>query len=252
MTAEPQITRVRHELKRRTLTVGRVERLAAEMVRVVLIGDQLHGFTSLGFDDHIKLFLTDETGAPALRDFTPRHFDAATGELWLDFFLHDAGPAAAWAARAAPGQQMQVGGPKGSAILSPQGIDLHVLIGDETALPAIGRCLAELPAGANARVFVEVATVDQWSGYPLPRGHDATWIAREPKASPAKSVITALGAAALPPDRAFYWVAMETQAARVVRRYLHEECGVNKRWIKAAGYWQLASPGSHQRIADDE
>ena len=252
MTAEPQITRVRHELKRRTLTVFRVVRLAPEMVRVVLTGEELHGFTSLGFDDHIKIFLADETGEPALRDFTPRHFDAATGELWIDFFLHDAGPAAAWAALAAAGQQLQIGGPKGSAILSPQGIDMHVLIGDEAALPAIGRCLAELPAGSNARAFVEVAAVDQWRGYPLPRSHDATWIAREPQPSAAKSVIAALGAAALPQDRAFYWVAMETQAARAVRRHLHEERSVNKRWIKAAGYWQLASAGSHQRIADDE
>ncbi|MGA8357507.1 MAG: siderophore-interacting protein, partial [Xanthobacteraceae bacterium] len=47
--------RVRHEPRRRTLTVRQVETIAAHMVRVTLSGD-LEGFTSLGFDDHVKLF----------------------------------------------------------------------------------------------------------------------------------------------------------------------------------------------------
>ena len=73
----PRIERVRHELKRRQLTVARVERYAPQMLRVVFTGEQLDGFTSLGFDDHVKLFFA----GGAMRDFTPRRYDARTREL---------------------------------------------------------------------------------------------------------------------------------------------------------------------------
>ncbi len=72
--------RVRHQPRRRELDVLRVEKIAAHMIRVTLGGD-LEGFTSLGFDDHVKLFFpTGKTGAdgePELnsRDYTPRRYD---------------------------------------------------------------------------------------------------------------------------------------------------------------------------------
>src|SRR5690242_12996354 len=74
MSAAPQVTRVVHELKRRRLTVARVEKLAPGMRRVVLRGKELAGFTSLGFDDHVKLFFFN-AGVTEMRDFTPRRFD---------------------------------------------------------------------------------------------------------------------------------------------------------------------------------
>jgi NADPH-dependent ferric siderophore reductase len=251
MNAAPQVTRVRHDLRRRKLVVSRVETLAPGMRRVVLRGAELAGFTSLGFDDHVKLFFFTGGSEKEMRDFTPRRFDAAAGELWIDFFLHQAGPAAAWAARAVAGQSLEVGGPKGSAILSPDGIDEHVLIGDETALPAIARRLEEL-VGHTARVFVEVADAAAWRDFPLPGSHEVVWVSRgaEP-AAPAQSLVAALEAAEFSPSRRHFWVAMETQSARAVRRSLLDR-GVDRHWIKAAGYWQRARPGTHEHIADDE
>jgi NADPH-dependent ferric siderophore reductase len=110
MNAAPQVTRVRHDLRRRKLVVSRVETLAPGMRRVVLRGAELAGFTSLGFDDHVKLFFFTGGSEKEMRDFTPRRFDAAAGELWIDFFLHQAGPAAAWAARAVAGQSLEGAG----------------------------------------------------------------------------------------------------------------------------------------------
>src|SRR5215470_3226568 len=80
--AERAPRRVRHETRRRVLEVKRVDKVSAHMIRVTLGGD-LEGFTSLGFDDHIKLFLPDGPAvaggeAPTLsRDYTPRRYDAA-------------------------------------------------------------------------------------------------------------------------------------------------------------------------------
>ncbi|HTY50639.1 MAG TPA: siderophore-interacting protein [Steroidobacteraceae bacterium] len=263
----PRVERIRHELRRRTLTVLRVERPAAQMVRVILGGPELAGFTSRGFDDHVKLFFPtpagpasaslDTPGAYEKRDFTPRHYDAAAGELWLEFFLHPAGaehlpgPAAHWAAQAVAGQSLVVAGPKGSAVIFPETIDAHFLIGDETAVPAIQRRLEELPAHARAVVLVEA---DPGAAWPLPHGPAAVtvrWVTRTGAGAPAQELIAALRVMEFPPGRCFFWVAAESRSARAVRRYLHEERGVGRRWIKAAGYWQRGAAGVHDHIAED-
>ena len=58
--------------------------------------------------------------------------------------------------QAGPGKFLGVGGPRGSFIV-PDDFDWYLLAGDETALPAIGRRLEELPAGTRALVVIEVA-----------------------------------------------------------------------------------------------
>jgi NADPH-dependent ferric siderophore reductase len=242
---EPRITRVRHELKRRALTVERVERIAPRMVRVVLKGEQLQGFTSLGFDDHIKVFFPDGAGGVAMRDFTPRRYDAVRGELWVDFYLHESGPAASWALQAAAGQSLEIGGPKGSAVIASEGIGAHVLIGDETALPAIGRRLEELRGSTRARVVVEVDDVAAWRAFALLGNAEVVWVGRG-------GVIDALRQLRFPEGGCFFWVAMESQSTRAVRRYLCDERGVGKRWVKAAGYWQKAASGTHEVITDED
>jgi NADPH-dependent ferric siderophore reductase len=252
MSNGPRVERVRHELKRRQLTVTRVERVAPSMVRIVLSGAELQGFTSLGFDDHVKLFFPSlQAGEEsARRDFTPRRFDPNTGELWIDFFLHAAGPAASWAAHVAVGDSLAVGGPKGSAVISPDGIDSHLLIGDETALPAISRRLEELPAGANALVVAEVDDFD-WPAPENQAEHEVIWVQRKAaNGVPARELLERLRTLALPPGNCFAWVALESQSARAIRRYLREERGIEKQWIKAAAYWQRGEAGVHDRIED--
>ena len=67
------IARVRHEPRRRLLTVQNVQRLTPNMVRVTLGGD-LAGFVSSAYDDHVKVFFplagperADDTGAGSER-----------------------------------------------------------------------------------------------------------------------------------------------------------------------------------------
>jgi NADPH-dependent ferric siderophore reductase len=248
----PSISRVRHEAKRRNLLVTRVERFGPTMLRIVLGGEELPGFTSLGFDDHVKLFFAGGEQTPVMRDFTPRRYDAAAGELWIDFYLHETGPAATWAAQVAVGQTLDVGGPRGSAVISLEGIDSHVLIGDETALPAIGRRLEELPATTSALVVRESDGGAQ--SYPLQSRAALTVVevARAAQgASPGQEIIETLRKVRLPEGRCFIWVATESQAARAIRRYLTDERGLDRHWIKAAGYWQRGATGTHDPIQDD-
>ena len=142
----PRFQRVQHELRRRELTVAAVDRLGPTMVRVTLAGDDLAGFPSLAADDHVKLFLPTADGEPARRDFTPRRYDPATARLEIDFALHEAGPASDWARQAAVGQSLTIGGPRGSRVAA-EPVTRWTLIGDETALPAIGRRIEEAAPG---------------------------------------------------------------------------------------------------------
>lgn len=263
MSDIPNITRVRHELRFRRTTVAHVEEIAPRMKRIVLKSDELRGFTSLGFDDHVKLFFpaadgqlnlappgTEGAAERIMRDFTPRSFNAESGELVVDFFIHEDGPATTWAVNATKGSVLGVGGPRGSSVISVDGIDSHLLIGDETALPAIGRRLEELPENTHALVVAEVE-----KGFKLPLSSRAKleviWAPRTSVDDIAgESLISALWALPLETQRCFAWAAIETRAVRAIRRYLTEERGFDKRWVKAAGYWQRGAVGEHVVVDD--
>lgn len=264
------LQRVRHELRLRALTVRSAERITPHCVRVVLEGDALEGFQSPGFDDHVKLILPDPaTGAlhlpqlgaqglqlpegvprPEMRDYTPRCFDATARTLTIDFALHDAGPATAWALQAAPGQRVGVGGPRGS-LLVPLAFDGYVLIGDDTALPAIARRLAELPEGTPALALIEVdGPADE---QPLPTAADARihWVHRAGAAAgDAEPLLTALRAQPLPAGDVHAWVACETGVAKALRAHLVGERGVHPKWVKASGYWRRGSTATHDTVDD--
>ncbi len=117
-----------------------------------------------------------------MRDFTPRHYDARARELWVDSFLHEAGPAASSGITGGRGSDTRSGGPKGSAVIALDGIDIHVLIGDETAVPAIARRLEELPAGTRAQVFVESDHGVQWLAFASKASVTVTWVPRDGRA----------------------------------------------------------------------
>lgn len=263
MSDLPNVTRVRHEVRLRRTIVSHVEMIAPKMKRIVVKSDELRGFTSLGFDDHVKLIFPSADGqlnlAPPgaegtseriMRDFTPRRFDATAGELVIDFVIHEDGPATTWAVNAQVGSVLGVGGPRGSSIISTEGIGLHLLIGDETALPAIARRLKELPANTSALVVAEVE-----SGFELPLSSRANlqvlWVPRTGSDPGAGELLTtALDGLPIMKEGCFAWAATETQAVRVIRGHLIEARGFDKRWVKAAGYWQRGAVGSHVVVED--
>jgi len=248
---------VRHQLALRTLEVLSATRMTPHMRRITLKGEQLQGFVSASPDDHVKLLFPNSHGElvfptlgpngpefPAhaepspMRDYTPREHDAARHELVIDFVLHGDGPASNWAEQAMPGQRIGVGGPRGSFIVAND-FDHYVLIGDETALPAIARRLDEMPAGAHVVVLAEIAGKDDRLPLGSQADFDVTWLERDGiEASRSELLETALRELPQMPGDTFYWIATESRRARIMRRYLAEERGVSKDWIRATGYWK--------------
>lgn len=260
--------RVRHELKFRTLTVASVEDLTPALRRVVLEGEALEGFVSLGFDDHVKIFPVRDGETPVppalgpegpvfpeprpvARDYTPRAFDVANRRLTIDFVTGHGGPATEWAMAARPGSKLGVGGPRGSFVV-PTAFSDHVLIGDETALPAIARRLEELPAGARATAIIE--TEDAAGRLPLTSAADLTIVWAERNGRPhgrPEGLEAAMNAALAEIDRgdAYVWIAAESAVAKTLRtRAL--AMGFSPRAMKAAGYWRLGGVGAHEVIED--
>jgi NADPH-dependent ferric siderophore reductase len=254
-TAARAPRRVRHEPRRRQLEVKRVDKIAAHMIRITLSGD-LAGFTSLGFDDHVKLFFPDTSVATSgepqalARDYTPRRYDADNNILEIDFAIHDAGPATRWAERARPGDQLAIGGPRGSFII-PTNFDWHLFIGDETAIPAISRRLAELPAGTRAVVLAEVDGPEDELTFEGGADVTATWAHRNGAAAGASDVLArTLKTMRLPAGDYYAWVACESLIAKALRVQLLAEHGANKKWMRAAGYWRRGAVAVHDTHDD--
>ncbi|NNM72747.1 siderophore-interacting protein [Enterovirga aerilata] len=248
--ARHRIERVRHELKRRVLTVAKVERLVPSMVRVTLAGPDLAGFVSASYDDHVKLFFPVEGGEPAGRDYTPRRFDPARNELAIDFALHEAGPATRWASEARQGDSLTIGGPRGSFVV-PDDFDWYLFVGDETALPAIGRRLEELRPGTRSIVVAEVAGPQEELALPSRSAVEAIWVHRG-AAEPGTTtgLEEAVARLSLPEGEGYAWVAGEAAIARRLRRLLVEQHGQPKEWLKAAAYWTRGRADAHGAIED--
>lgn len=231
------ITQIKHELRRRTLTVRKAEHITPHMLRLTLGGEQLAGFTSLSPDDHIKIFVPGEQGEAERRDYTPRRYDAAANELMVDFALHDGGPVTAWARTAKPGDAVDIGGPRGSKVV-PADFDWWLLVGDETALPAIGRRLEELPPETPVTTLVAVTDSLDEQRFAARAHHRAVWVHRPAtQADDPARLLSALQEFSRPAGDGFIWIAAEGRVARALRTHVLEQWGHPRGWVKAAGYW---------------
>lgn len=245
-----QITRVRHETRRRRLRVSSIEPLTPQMLRLGFTSPDLNDFVSASYDDHIKLFFpnTTEDGKPAMRDFTPRRFDTKRGTLVIDFALHEAGPATQWAASAKVGDNLECGGPRGSSVI-PDDFDWYLLIGDETALPAIGRRVEELRPNVPVATFVVCASGEPQT-FPTHAAWTPHWVARGASSDDAALLRTALTRYDLPKGEGFVWIAAEASVARTLRNYIVDDRHQPREWTKAAGYWQRGEADAHVKIED--
>lgn len=262
---ERSVYRVRHEIRLRLLDVVLVDRLTPNMVRVTLAGDELAGFLSPGFDDHVKLIfpapgadaplmphlgrngleMPEGQARPIARDYTPRHYDPSTQRLQIDFALHESGPASDWARQTKPGQKLGVAGPRGSQLI-PLNFDWYLLIGDETALPAIARRLAELPPKSHVQVIVEVEGPNDELLLETAAHSSIRWVHRNGELAGSEVALAAAVRQLNLMDGDFHvWIACESSVARSLRKQVIADFGVNPKWIKAAGYWARNSVGVH-------
>ncbi|ECF6075984.1 siderophore-interacting protein [Salmonella enterica subsp. houtenae] len=242
--------RVRNELRFRELTVLRVERISAGFQRIVLGGEALDGFTSLGFDDHTKVFFPEpgsrvtppkvteegiiwgEGVRPVSRDYTPL-YDEARRELALDFFIHDGGVASRWAMEAREGDTLTIGGPRGSLVV-PEDYACQVYVCDESGMPALRRrleSLSRLPARPAITALVSIQNV----AYRDYLGHVTDIPVEYVVGGDEQAIQTRLSQLAIPDSDYFIWIAGEGNTVkRLSQRF---DNGYDPQLVRAAAYW---------------
>lgn len=227
-----------HPIVLRRAEVARVVDVTPNMRRITLTGDDLAEgemgqgferppFRSDGFDDHVKLVVPPTVGTQEekrfawnpevlalTRDYTVRPYDPEANTFDIDVVRHDHGLAAAWAFRARPGDRIHFAGPKSCALRNDEA-GWHLLAGDETALPAIGRWLEEAPEGTRGHVIVEV---------PTEADVGIEWLVRgDIPAGTGTRLFDAVRRVAVPDLRAYAWVGGEAMTIAPIRRHGRED-----------------------------
>jgi NADPH-dependent ferric siderophore reductase len=239
-----------------TLEVRRTEWLTPHMIRVVAGGPELAAFPDTPHTDrYVKIiFLRPEVSFPEpfdmetiraelpreqwpiTRTYTVRAFDAAAAELTIDFVHHgDAGIAGPWAAAARPGDVLRLLGPGGAYSPDPTA-DWHLMVGDESALPAIGAACERVPQSAPVVAVLEVHDGPEEQRLVCPGRMHATWLHRDPAA--ADQLVEAVRALEFPAGRVHAFVHGEAGFVRAVRRHLVDERGVARANLSVSGYWR--------------
>ena len=172
----------------------------------------------------------------ALRSYTARRQDPAAGEVDIDFVLHGDGPAATWAAAAAPGAVLGIAS---SAPLGDAPAGWLLLAGDETALPAISRILAAAAPQTRGLALLEVAGPEEEQPLAAPAGMEVRWLHRSASAPDADLLTAAIAALPRPEgEDLFAWVGAESATVRAVRSDLRGRWGLRRSQHHAIGYWR--------------
>lgn len=215
-------------------TVVDAVQLTPRMRRVTVQAEAMRGVEIRPAQD-VELHLREETGRRVKRRYTIRHARPDRGELDLDVVLHGAGPGARWGETARPGDPIDFQGPRGK--LEVRRAPTHLLIGDESALPAIAAIAESLPADEVAVCFLEVQ--DETDAVELPG--DVQWLYRREHRPGTPDLLLPAVHSFTAPDGTCAYLLGETRSMVAVRADL-EERGVKHDSIFLKGYWNIARP----------
>jgi NADPH-dependent ferric siderophore reductase len=247
------------------LSVQRTESVSATLRRVVLGGDGFDQFLANRnalprqyTDLYAKLvFLSDQhtypqpldldqikatmphEAWPVLRTYTIRWVDEAARELAIDFVVHgDQGVAGPWAATAQPGDEIHLRGP-GGGYAPDTSADWHLLVGDESAIPAISAAVEALPGDARAVALIEVDGTPDHVEFATEASVDVRWLHRgDAHAGTTTLLDDAVRSLDWLPGRVCAFVHGESALLKSVRPYLLNERGVARADFSVSAYWR--------------
>lgn len=184
-------------------------------------------------------FLLADGSRPALRTFTPLRVERNSGRLQLQVVRHHGGAVATWAEDAALGSEAAISGP-GSGYTIDEDAERFLLLGDETAIPAISDLLQALPDSVTIEAHIEIVQSDAQLALPDHPGATVTWHVNEDEASPGSELVGVAGAWHGLPDTTRLWAAGEAASMQVIRKHLFKTHGVARSQASVRGYWKPA------------
>lgn len=257
----PRPVRGRREPPRfRPVSVRRTERINPRLVRVTFAGDELEGLAVEQPAMSVRVllpeprkqalviptwngneFLLPDGRRPVIRTFTPWRADPQALELDVGIVLHGDGAASEWADAVEGGAPAAISGP-GRGYAVDQEAPAFLLVGDETALPAITQLLEEVPTDARVEVHLEVGHPD--ARFDLPGHPEAivVWHDLPPDARSGDELARAVGAADITAETRV-WAAGEAAAVQRIRRHLFADRGLPRARASVRGYWKHGRSG---------
>jgi NADPH-dependent ferric siderophore reductase len=189
---------------------------------------------------------------PARRRYTVRAWDSDALRLTVDFVVHgDSGVAGPWAMHAEPGDALVFTGPSGSYRPHPAA-DWHLMVGDESAVPAIAASLEALPSGARAVVRLVCDGPEHEIELASPADVDLVWLHRRGDQRDDALLLAAVEAVDFGDGTPFGFVHGEADEIRAVRRHLLEERGLTRQDLSCSPYWRRTmSDEAWRRIKRD-
>lgn len=241
--------------------VRAVRDLTPRMRRITVAAPELADYRPVGPDEYLGLLLPagddaplvlpDPTAGPniraavaeipeelrpELRWYTLRAHRPERAEIDIDCIVHgDEGPGTRFARRARPGTRLGIR--ECTALYVPAAAaGARLLIGDESAIPAIAAILETTRHAGPTRVFIEIPERSERQRFDAPTRVD--WVDRG-GLRPGIALERAVRDAALPPDIASAWVCGERDGVQRIRRHLVDDRGIGKQHIVFSGYWRL-------------
>jgi len=245
--------------------VERTERLSPHLVRVHLGGEAFDGFVEAGAeqlaatDRYVKLLLPprpdrglrppfdlDELRGrlapdelPVRRTYTVRSVDVEARTIAVDFVVHgDEGVAGPWALAARPGDLLQMSSPGGLWSPSDDPGVPDLLLGDDSAVPAIASALEAMGPEARGLALIEVEGPGDELELARPDGVELRWLHRAGE-RPGTALLAALRALGRPTTPPRVFAHGERGAMKEARVVLHDTWGLERSSLSLSAYWAL-------------
>lgn len=251
--------------RQHVLVVDRTERVSPHLMRVHLGGPAFDGFVEAGeaaltsTDRYVKLLLARPglglqppfdlealraelapADLPVRRTYTVRSIDRAARTIAIDFVVHgDEGVAGPWALAARPGDRLQMSTPAGLWAPVDDPAVLHLLLADDSALPAVASALESMTADSRGLALVEVDTADDELDLVRPAGVELRWLHRRGTATPGAPLVAALAALDAPEGTVAVFAHGERGAMKEARAILQDAWGLDRAALSVSAYWAL-------------
>lgn len=246
------------------------KQISPTFFRITVAGPELEAISPMGFDQWFRMFipqpgqsalrlpsatsnlwyaqykLMSKDTRPIVRNYTIREYrHAGNGqfgdavEIDIDFASHgELGPASAWADTAAVGDEVAFLD-EGLIYNPTPDAQWQLLVGDESALPAIVGILRSAPKDLCAEVFIEMPHADDAQAVDVGDGVNIHWLVRaDSDARPGALALRTVREAVLPAGPSYTFVGGESDLATGLRRHLVSERKFPKTDISFTGFWR--------------
>lgn len=240
------------------LEVIRREQLTPHMVRLYIGGENFAKFNANAFTDpYIKIFFVKpelgleppynvqelrETLAPedlpVTRTYTVREVNPKEGWISVDFVVHgEAGLAAPWASQVEPGERVVFAGP-GGGYAPDATADWHLLVGDESALPAIASSIEAMAPEAQGIALIEVGNAQDEQAIQAPEGIEIRWVHRgNEEAGTSEVLVEAVRNLQWRDGRVQVFAHGEREAIKKLRDVFFKQHELERKQVSISGYW---------------